>query len=94
MQYYHFSSVEDLVKDKEHAKLIEASIIQYIVWLKQEQKLSSVSVELYLSAIMHFYLMNDIILNRKKIGRYLGEYTRPQKDRAYTSEEIHKLLDL
>jgi integrase len=37
--------------------------------------------------------MNDIVLNRKKINMYLGEFIRKQKDRAYTTEEIHKLLD-
>ena len=94
MQYCHYLSIEDLlVKGGKEPRLIEASIIQYIVWLKQDQKLSSISVEHYLSAVMHFYSMNDIVLNRKKIGMYLGEYVRAQKDRAYTTEEIHKLLD-
>jgi integrase len=107
MQYHHFDSIDDLLfnnnnkeeveeeeKEKEpNIRAIEANIIQYIVWLKQDQKLSSTSVELYLSAIMHFFSMNDIVLNRKKIGMYLGEYVRTQKDRAYTTEEIHRLLD-
>lgn len=95
MRYHHFDNVEDLLtKQKEQSpRLIEADIIQYIVWLKQDQQLSSISVELYFSSIMRFFSMNDIILNRKKIGMYIGEYTRTQKDRAYSTEEIHKLLD-
>jgi integrase len=97
MLYHHFDNVEDLLligKEKEQSpRLIEADIIQYIVWLKQDQQLSSISVELYLSSIMHFFSMNDIVLNRKKIGMYIGEYTRTQKDRGYSTEEIHKLLD-
>ena len=95
MRYHHFDKVEDLLtKQKEQSpRLIEADIIQYIVWLKQDQQLSSISVELYLSSIMRFFSMNDIVLNRKKIGMYIGEYIRTQKDRAYSTEEIHKLLD-
>ena len=39
--------------------------------------------------------MNDIILNSKRIGRYQGEKQQRQfTDRAYTREEIHKLVDM
>jgi hypothetical protein len=99
MRYYHFDNVEDLFSNSNNnnnnkePRIIEANIIQYIVWLSQDQKLSSVSVNVYLAAIIHFYAMNDIVLNRKKINMYLGEFIRKQKDRAYTTEEIHKLLD-
>lgn len=79
MQHYHLS-LEDLVKDSDKPRLIEANIIDYVVWLKEERKLSSVSIELNLAAIMHFYSMNDILLNRKKIGRYIGEHVK-HKDR-------------
>jgi integrase len=36
--------------------------------------------------------MNDVTLNKKKLYRYLGEQTRAHKDRAYTAEEIAKIL--
>ena len=36
--------------------------------------------------------MNDVLLNRKKIYKYLGEYEKVHRDRAYTTEEIAKLL--
>jgi integrase len=36
--------------------------------------------------------MNDVLLNSKKIGQYLGEQQRAHIDRAYTIEEISKLL--
>ena len=45
------------------------------------------------AALKHFYEMNDIILNWKKINRFIGEKTRTVKDRAYTKEEIRKMLD-
>jgi integrase len=37
--------------------------------------------------------MNDVVLNRKKIGRYIPEYVKTQKDRAYTIQEIAQLLE-
>jgi integrase len=74
-------------------KVVESNIIRYLVWLKQDQKLSAVSINLYLSAVLHFYAMNDIILNRKKLSMYVGDYIRPNKDRAYTTAEIQKLLE-
>jgi integrase len=39
--------------------------------------------------------MNDIVLNSKKLSRYLGEHQRANhKDRAYTTEEIAKMLEI
>ena len=38
--------------------------------------------------------MNDIRINERKIGKFLGERTVKNKDRAYTHEEIKKLLDV
>jgi integrase len=43
---------------------------------------------------MTFYEINDITLRKKKIARFLGqESTRKHKDRAYTIEEIRKILE-
>jgi integrase len=45
------------------------------------------------AALKHFYEMNDIVLNWKKINRFVGEKMRTVKDRPYTREEIRKMLD-
>jgi hypothetical protein len=34
--------------------------------------------------------MNDVILNKKKINMFKGEFEKRAKDRAYTHEEIKK----
>jgi hypothetical protein len=34
-----------------------------------------------------------ILLNKKKINRYLGDHTKTINDRAYTREEIKKIID-
>jgi integrase len=45
------------------------------------------------NAVKHFYDMNDVIINRKKIGMYIGEYVKKQKDKAYTAEQVQKILE-
>jgi hypothetical protein len=47
-----------------------------------------------LAAICLFYTMNDIVINRKKLGKYLGEHVKTVKDRSYTIEEIKKIVDV
>ena len=54
--------------------------------------LAYASVQFMIAPIMTFYSLNDIVLNRKKISRYFGEYKRVVKDHAYTAEEINKAL--
>lgn len=36
--------------------------------------------------------MNDVVLNWKQVSNYLGENTKLFKDRAFTTEEIQRLL--
>lgn len=43
-------------------------------------------------ALFHFSDMNDVVLNKKKIKKFIGEDKRANKDRAYTHEEIKKLV--
>ena len=52
------------------------------------------SISTRLNAIYHFYDMNDVSLNKKKIKMFNGEYTRKVVDRAYSHEDTKKLLDV
>jgi integrase len=70
---------------------IQRKIIDYILCLRNK-KLSAITIMQYIGAVVHFYLMNDITLNRKKIGMFIPEYVKNQKDRAYTTQEISQLL--
>lgn len=47
---------------------------------------------LRLAALRKFYEMNDVVINWKKVTYYLGENTKSFKDRAYTTDEIQRLL--
>ena len=58
----------------------------------REKKLSYNSISTRLNAIYHFYDMNDVSLNKKKIKMFKGEYTRKVVDRAYNHEGSKKIL--
>jgi integrase len=94
-RYMKFLKLDSIDKLLQQPKVVESFIIHYIIWLKNEEKLSQVTINQYIAAIMHFYSMNDITLNRKKIGKYIvgSETVRKQKDRAYTNSEIRALLE-
>ena len=74
------------------ARTIEEQIISYLVHLRTNQKLSYSSLALRLAVLRRFYEMNDVVINWKKVSNYLGENIKLFKDRAYTTEEIQRLL--
>jgi integrase len=89
-KYREFTN-DNLIGDH---KTIENQIIDFIFSLKN-RGLSQRSVKTYFVAITHFYTMNDIVLNRKKITKFINTDERKKsKNEAYTSEQIHKLLDI
>ena len=55
-------------------KIPESEIIQIIIKLKEEEGPSSSSKRLFLASVMHFFSINDVPLNRKKIKKFLGEH--------------------
>ena len=71
----------------------QRQIINYIMHLRK-RGLAANSVSTMLMGIYHFYEMNDIPLNKKKINMFKGEFSRKVIDRAYTDKEIKKLLDV
>ncbi|MDQ5870068.1 MAG: hypothetical protein M3530_10155, partial [Thermoproteota archaeon] len=50
-------------------------------------------INLDMSAIFHFFDMNDVLLNKRKISKFVGERKKMHKDRGYTHEEIKRLAD-
>lgn len=93
MEFCNIGHPDELLQ--KDPRMIQASIIDWITSLRNPPRsLSHASLNINKSAILTFYQMNDVTLNSKKIGRYLGERQRQHKDRAYTTEEIHKLLEI
>jgi site-specific recombinase XerC len=89
IKYCNVTKLSDLLSIQEPQK----QIINYLMSLKQ-RGLSYNSISLALYAIYHFYEMNDIALNKKKINMFKGEFKRKVSDRAYTHDEIKKILDI
>jgi site-specific recombinase XerD len=87
MRFCKLDSVDELLKID-----MQKSIIDYVVSLR-EANISHSTIHVLLAAIYHFCEMSDIVINKKKIRKYKGEKIRVVKDRAYTHDEISKLLN-
>jgi integrase len=93
MKYRKVSSLEELLQVDKTPKLIQSSIIEYLIFLKQVRDTGYSYRNTQLAAIKHFYRMNDFEeINWFKVAKYLGEHIKIVKDRAYTNEEIQTLL--
>lgn len=78
---------------QQHPRFIEAQIIDHIRFLSEERQLTAGSISVAVAAIFHFFEMNDVILNKRKVTRFIPEEQTSSKDRAYKHEEIlHMLL--
>lgn len=83
---------EDLLSNT-NPRVIESQLIDYIMTLRNDG-LAYNTTQFLVAPIFTFYQLNDVVLNRRKVSRYLGEFKRVVKDRAYTVEEIHKALEI
>lgn len=91
-KYREFMGSKDLFCGKD-PRLIEEKIISFISLLKKKG-LGHAAILNYVTPILTFYEINDIILNKKKIRKFIPAYKKVKRDRGYTREEIHKLLDI
>jgi hypothetical protein len=80
------TGTDDLLVNTE-PRYIESQIIDYIMSLRNNG-VSYATIQLLVAPIIFtFYQFNDVILNRKKVSRNLGEYKRIVRDAAYTTEQ-------
>ena len=70
----------------------ESLIINHIKHLT-EQGLTYGSIKTHCFSIFHFFEMNDINLNKRKVMRFLPPNEGYREDRAYTHEEIGQILN-
>ena len=82
---------ELLIRD---VRVIEQGIIDILIDIRQKQNLSYSSQNLFLCAINHFFSINDITINRKKVKKFMSESENKYQYRSYTTEEISRLLDI
>lgn len=83
--------LDDLLIGSNNLKVIQEVIINYSV---KEQLRGAVfsSRNVVYHAIKHFYKVNDVILNWKKIVSFLRSDDRTRRNRSYTVDEIRTLL--
>jgi integrase len=90
MQHLGVSNADLLLKSD--SKTIQQELIDFIIFLKKDKSYSA--IRNYVSAIIAFYKINDIVLNIDKISRFMPDKRKANKDRSYRPEEIRKLLDV
>jgi integrase len=76
-----------------NARLIERQIIDFVNRMKKKG-MSYTAIKNYTTAVFSFYKINDIVLNTHKIAKFMPENRKVKNDRAYTHEEIAKLLEI
>jgi len=75
-------------------RILQSKIIDYVIWMKDEKKLSSSSIKIRIAALHHFYDMAEYEgLKWKIIEKFKPESDIVAEDRPYTKEEIAKMLD-
>jgi integrase len=73
---------------------IETKIRDYIVYLRQTKRLAPATVSNYVSPIVHFFEMNNCILNWKRLKKFKAKHRPVVEDKAYTREQIKKLVEV
>jgi site-specific recombinase XerD len=81
------------IVEQTNARKIEDHIISFIISMKEQSK-TFAAIHNYVSAIIKFYTVNDVVLNSTKIYRFMPDKKKSNKDRAYTHEEILQLLNV
>jgi integrase len=95
MNHLKVNNPDDLLTNQDSPKIIQNQIIQYLIELKNPpHSLRYATRSQYLAAIITFYDLNEVPLNKKKIYRYLGEEERPIDNRGYSTEEISRMLEV
>lgn len=83
-----------VAEDTQNTRMASAHVREFLLSL-QAKRLSPGSMANYRHALKHFYEMNDIPLNWKKINKFArmeDDKTLRQKDRAYSHQEIQQML--
>ena len=73
---------------------MEYEIVGIVDEMRSVSNLSYASVNLFIVAITHFFEINDVVINKKKIQRFKGDNISKFEYRSYTAEEITKILSI
>ena len=97
MTYHKMKGYAELVGaegGEQNSKLIQGKIIDYINWKQEKQGVKSQTLRNHLSALHHFYWINEIDgIKWDRIRAFLKEPQKVADDKAYTHEQIAKALE-
>jgi integrase len=76
-------------------KVIKQILVDYILYLRDVKNLSRASIKVYLSAILHFFQINndEFTLTIRNFKIYMPPDEAVQEDRPYTRDEIVQILN-
>ncbi|HJR84981.1 MAG TPA: tyrosine-type recombinase/integrase [Nitrososphaeraceae archaeon] len=72
---------------------IQDLLVKYVIDMR-DKSLSSSSITGRLAPIFSILELNDVIVNKRRILKFVGERTRIVKDLAYTIEDIEKMVNI
>jgi integrase len=91
MKFCHVQDPEELLLWDQ--KVIGDNIIKFVIQCCKEGRAQH-SIHAYYASIKHFYEMNDVVLNWKKLKKFVSKANGKRAlDRPYTYKEIKQLLD-
>jgi len=91
LQIVGYKEMNELLS-RDH-KQIENEIIEFIITFKEKGMKYSTIIN-YVKPVVSFCKINDIMLNTKKINKFMPPKIRSKKTTAYTHEQIQRLLDI
>jgi integrase len=93
MKYRKVENCDQLLEGD--PRTLQQQIIDYIISLREQNKLNATTISSRVSPVKKFYETNDIELKWKRIKSYIGrgKSKKYKKDRPYTHLEIQKMLE-
>jgi integrase len=85
-----FSTFDELLK--RDRRIIEQGVIDILIDMRYKLDLSFSAQNIFLCALTHFFSINDVTINRKKIKKFMSDSENKYEYRSYTAEEIGRLL--
>ena len=82
-----FSTFDELLS--RNPRIIEQSIIDILIDMRHRHQLSYSSQNGFLAAITHFFSINDVSLNCKKIKKFMSEAENKYEYRSYAVEDLY-----
>jgi hypothetical protein len=90
--FVSFSSFDELLR--RDVCVIENGIIDILIDMRHRRQLSYSAQDGFLVAMTHFFSINDVIMNRKKIKKFVSEAENKYEHRSHAIEAISRLLEI